>query len=145
MYLELTWNLEVPPHSFGGHISIREACCRHFRQNVGLSRHRDVHDPGPSQMSVPMAGFGLVDTIGNRANGRRPRLPPLPKFPSSFFLLIHPIPQHPSQPVNPVACHGSFEFSHRKPPKKCSRRTLPRLARFSLSQEIGKPPTGNTI
>ena len=65
------------------------------------------------KLSVPMAGFGLVDTIVNRANGKRPRLPPLP-FPSSVFLFIHPSR---NIPVIPVACHGSFEFSHRKPPK----------------------------
>ena len=81
-----------------------------------------------------MAGFGLVDTIVNRANGRRPRLPPLP-FPSSFFPHTHPSR---NIPVNPVACHGSFEFSHRKPPKSDRERTLPLgVLALALSQEIG--------
>ena len=100
-YLEITWNLEIPPHSLVGK-------CQYEKLAVDISdklwAFHDTEmyiDPGPSQMSVPMAGFGLVDTIGNRANGRRPRLPPLPKFPSSFFLLIHPIPQHPSHPSQP--------------------------------------------
>ena len=119
---------------------IREVCWRHSEQNVGLSRHRDVDDPGNSQMSVPMAGFGLVDTIVNRANERRPRLPPL-RFPSSFFLLIHPSR---SIPVNPVACHGSFEFSHRKPPKSDRERTVPLLA-LALSQDRDRRPETLTV
>ncbi len=72
-----------------------------------------------------------MDTIVNRANGRRPRLPPL-RFPSSFFLLIHPSR---NIPVNPVACHGSFEFSHRKPPKS-DREERCLYWQLALSQEI---------
>ena len=105
-----------------------------------------LDDPGHSQMSVPMAGFGLVDTIVNRANGRRPRLPPLP-FPSSVFLLIHPSRNIPVNPVNPVACHGSFEFSHRKPPKTDRERPLPlrSLLALALSQEIETRPETLTV
>ena len=125
-----TWKFHHP--SWWAHVNTSSLLST-FQTKCGTSRHRDVDDPGPSQMSVPMAGFGLVDTIGNRANGRRPRLPPL-QIPLLFFL-----PTHPSRniPVNPVACHGSFEFSHCKPPKKCSRRTLSRLllARWSFVRD----------
>ena len=100
-----------------------------------------LDDPGHSQMSVPMAGFGLVDTIVNRANGRRPRLPPLP-FPSSVFLLIHPIPQHPSQPSR---LSWSFEFSHRKPPKSDRKRPLPLRSTSTCSFARDRDPRPETL
>ena len=48
-------------------------------------------------------------------------------------------------PVNPVACHGSFEFSHRKPPKSDRERPLPLRSTSTCSFARDRDPRPETL